>query len=117
MSDRTTVMYYYDGTYNGFLSCVFESFAEKETPAAILPVDEADQTCLFGAKYIETDLRRAERVRVSIPKKMGMEAQDLLERAFFTCMPEKELRMLEFLRLGYKVGRGVCGRLTEPAVD
>ena len=63
MSDRTTVMYYYDGTYNGFLSCVFESFAEKETPAAILPVDEADQTCLFGAKYIETDLRRAERVR------------------------------------------------------
>ena len=62
MSDRTTVMYYYDGTYNGFLSCVFESFAEKETPAAILPVDEADQTCLFGAKYIETDLRRAERV-------------------------------------------------------
>ena len=29
MSDRTTVMYYYDGTYNGFLSCVFESFAEK----------------------------------------------------------------------------------------
>ena len=59
MSDRTTVMYYYDGTYNGFLSCVFESFAEKETPAAILPVDEADQTCLFGAKYIETDLRRA----------------------------------------------------------
>ena len=106
MSDRTTVMYYYDGTYNGFLSCVFESFAEKETPAAILPVDEADQTCLFGAKYIETDLRRAERVRVSIPKKMGMEAQDLLERAFFTCMPEKELRMLEFMRLGYKVGRG-----------
>ena len=117
MSDRTTVMYYYDGTYNGFLSCVFESFAEKETPAAILPVDEADQTCLFGAKYIETDLRRAERVRVSIPKKMGMEAQDILERAFFTCMPEKELRMLEFMRLGYKVGRGVCGRLTEPAVD
>ena len=50
MSDRTTVMYYYDGTYNGFLSCVFESFAEKETPAAILPVDEADQTCLVGAK-------------------------------------------------------------------
>lgn len=117
MSDRTTVMYYYDGTYNGFLSCVFESFAEKEMPAAILPVDEADQTCLFGAKYIETDLRRAERVRVSVPKKMGMEAQDLLERAFFTCMPEKELRMLEFMRLGYEIGRGVCGRLTEPAVD
>lgn len=82
MSDRTTVMYYYDGTYNGFLSCVFESFAEKETPAAILPVDEADQTCLFGAKYIETDLRRAERVRVSIPKKMGMEAQDLWSARF-----------------------------------
>lgn len=117
MSDRPTVIYYYDGTYAGFLSCVFESFSEKEIPAGIFAADTADQTCLFGAKYIETDRQRAERVRVSIPKKMGLEAEDLLERAFLTCMPQRELHMLEFMRLGYQVGRRVCSMLTDPTVD
>ncbi len=116
MSDGPTVIYYYDGTYMGFLSCVFESFAAHEIPVAICPADAADQTALFGAKYIETDRERAERVRVSIPKKMGLEAQELLERAFLTCLPEKEKHMLAFLRLGYRVGRPVCGMLTDPVV-
>lgn len=71
MSDRPDVIYYYDGTYMGFLSCVFESFAEHEDPVSICAADAADQTALFGAKYIETDRKRAERVRVSIPKKWG----------------------------------------------
>ena len=117
MSDRAAVIYYYDGTYDGFLCCVFESFAEKEQPAAILDMHRADQLSMFGAKFIETDSARAERVRVSIPKKMGLEVQDLLEKAFLTCLPEREMHMLRFMRLGYATGRGICSRMTEPAVD
>ena len=117
MPDRTTVIYYYDGSYDGFLCCVFECFAEKEQPAAILDVNRADQMSMFGAKYIETDAERAERVRISIPKKMGLEAQDLLEKAFLTCLPEREMHMLRFMQLGYKTGRGICSRMTEPVVD
>ena len=30
MSDRSVVVYLYDGSYEGLLSCVFESFARKE---------------------------------------------------------------------------------------
>lgn len=116
MSDRSAVIYYYDGTYAGFLCCVFESFLEREDPIAIQPADMADQTALFGAKYIETDRKRAERVRVSIPQKMGLEAQEWLERAFLTCLPEKEKHMLAFMRLGYRVGRPICGMLTDPVV-
>ncbi|MBQ1985939.1 MAG: TIGR03915 family putative DNA repair protein [Clostridia bacterium] len=117
MSDRSTVVYYYDGSYDGFLCCVFESFSEKEQPAAIFDMYSTDQLSLFGAKQIETDRKLAERVRVSIPNKMGLEAQDLLEKAFLTRIPERELCMLRFMRLGYKVGRSVCSRMTEPAVD
>lgn len=117
MSDRSAVIYYYDGTYDGFLCCVFESFAEKEQPAAIFDINTADQLSMFGAKFIETDAARAERVRVSIPKKMGLEAQDLLEKAFLTCLPDRELHMLSFMRLGYKIGRSICSRMTDPVVD
>ena len=111
------VIYYYDGTYDGFLCCVFESFAEKEDPAAILDFHEAEQGSLFGGKYIDTDPVRAERVRVSVPNKMGLEAQDLLEKAFLTCLKDREKCMLRFMRLGYKTGRGICSRMTDPAVD
>ena len=47
---------------------------------------------------------------------MGLEAQDLLERAFLTCLPQREKHMLAFMRLGYRVGRTVCGMLTDPVV-
>ena len=117
MSDRSTVVYYYDGSYDGFLCCVFESFSEKKQPAAIFDMYAADQLSLFGAKQIETDRKLADRVRISIPDKMGLEAQDLLEKAFLTCLPEKELCMLRFMRLGYKIGRSILSRMTEPAVD
>lgn len=117
MSDGTNVIYYYDGTYRGFLSCVFECFSARETPSAITAVDHADQVSLFGAKYIETDDALAERVRVSIPKKMGLEAEELIERGFLTCMQERELALLRLMRLGYKVGAKVCALMTDPAVE
>lgn len=117
MSDRSTVIYYYDGSYAGFLCCVFESYAEKEMPAAIYDAHLADQISMFGAKYIDTDAERAERVRRSIPLKMGMEAQDLLEKAFLTCLADRELHMLRFMRFGYRVGSTVCRLMTDPRVD
>ena len=80
MLDRPAVIYHYDGTFAGFLSCVFESYAEKEMPIAIVPADESDQTSLFGAKYIETDLKRAQRVRTAVPQKLGLAANELLAR-------------------------------------
>ncbi|MBO5670491.1 MAG: TIGR03915 family putative DNA repair protein [Clostridia bacterium] len=117
MFDRPTVIYYYDGSYAGFLSCVFESYEKKEMPAAILDAHAVDQISMFSVKFIETDDVRAERVKKSIPLKLGTEAQELLEKAFLTCLPNRELHMLRFMQLGYRVGRSVCRLMTDPRVD
>ena len=45
----TDTAYRYDGSFQGFLCCVFESFARHELPAAIHPPEEG-QTSLFGAR-------------------------------------------------------------------
>ena len=117
MLDRPAVIYHYDGTFAGFLSCVFESYAEKEMPIAILPADESDQTSLFGAKYIETDLKRAQRVRTAVPQKLGLAANELLEHGFLTNMAEKELTLLKFLRMGFKrMDRRFVEDLTDPVI-
>ena len=61
----TDTAYRYDGSFQGFLCCVFESFARHELPAAIHPPEEG-QTSLFGAREIPTDPRRAGRVAAAL---------------------------------------------------
>ncbi|SEM03781.1 probable DNA metabolism protein [bacterium A37T11] len=65
-------MYYvFDGSYAGFMSCVFESFERKE-PGAI-PVTELDfQPGLFQeGRTVQTDLAKMERVLRGLRKQLG----------------------------------------------
>ena len=98
-----TITYRYDGSFEGFLCCVFESYDAHELPAAIVGPD-APELSLFGVKEIPTDAERAARVARSIPSRISMEADALIRQAFLTCLPEKELVMLRFLRQGYHYG-------------
>lgn len=111
-----SVIYNYDGSYEGLMCCVFESFQRRETPAAIELFDEAQGT-LFQVREIMTDTEKAARVKKSIPIKICDEAEYIVERAFLTNLDGKELHILKFLQLGFKVGRKVCGMLTQENVD
>lgn len=115
MLDGSTMIYLYDGSFEGLLCCVFESYAQKEIPADILSPD-MPQTVLFPAKEIATDPSKAQRVLDSIPKRMGPEALDFLRQAFLTCLPQKELYILLFLRMGYSHGPSVMDMLADDVV-
>ena len=110
MSDRSNLVYRYDGTFPGFLCCVAECFQDKSLPQAIQPLDEPQAT-LFPVKVIDTDVSLATRVERSIPKKISPKAYQMVRHAFLTCMEEKEMKILRFLLLGYKHG----ARVTELA--
>lgn len=116
MPDRSNIVYHYDGTYDGFMCCVFESYYKKEIPAAIEVYGE-DQATLFRVKDIDTDAEKAVRVKNSIVKKISLEAKELIEGCFLSNMAEKEMHTLSFMRLGYKVGRKVTEMLDNDDVD
>lgn len=116
MSHGPDITYIYDGSFDGFLCCVFESYLKNEVPAGISPW-ESSQCTLLPTKEIVTDEAKARRVAASIPQKMGREAREILLQAFLTCMPDKELHMLKFLRLGYKVGARVVDMLADNTVN
>lgn len=116
MPDRTTLTYIYDGTFEGLMCCVFESYAKKEIPFGILS-REASQGILFPAKEITTDVQKAQRVLASIPGRMGYPALDLVRHSFLTCLDQKELYILLFLRMGYRYGHSVMNMLTDDVVD
>ncbi|HBV85462.1 MAG TPA: DNA metabolism protein [Desulfosporosinus sp.] len=115
MPDGTDIVYAYDGSFEGLMCCVFASYEFKEIPSLIRP--PSDQQTLFDtAKWIETDEHKADRVYNSIPMKISSLAQDLVKLGFLTCVPNKELLILHFLRLGFKHGGKVMTMLTDDIV-
>lgn len=109
------LMYRYDGSFEGLLCCVFESYEKKEIPSGILAPDE-EQTTLFPAKEIAADSAKAARVLASIPKKMGPAALDFIKRSFLTALPDKEILIFRFLRMGYRSGPRVMNLLADETV-
>ncbi|KGK83813.1 DNA metabolism protein [Desulfosporosinus sp. HMP52] len=115
MLDGTDLVYSYDGTFEGLMCCVFESYECKESPCLIRP-PSVQQTIFDTSKWIETDSQKADRVYNSIPVKISSEAQELVKLGFLTCEENKELLILRFLRLGFKVGGKVMTMLTDEVV-
>ena len=104
------VIYTYDGSFDGFLCCVFESIYSGELPMDILR-DEDSPLTLMDVRPIMTDPLRAERVRTSIPLKISSRALELVMTVFCSCLAKKELRILEFLLRGYREGGKLCFKL------
>lgn len=116
MANWGDLIYRYDGSFDGLLCCVFESYEKKEVPMDILPPD-SDQLMLFPMKTIITDSKKARRVLNSIPVKIGAPALDFIRHAFLTCLAQKELYILLFLRLGYQYGPSVMTMLANDTVN
>ena len=87
----TQVSYLYDGTYAGFLTCVFDSFRHREEPADFTPFSEAAAS-FYPQRAVETHREKARRVYRSLDQ-FGREGKRWAVRGFLTCLPEKELHL------------------------
>lgn len=115
MTYRTDIAYSYDGSFDGFLSCVFESYSHKELPYEIVSQEE-EQGFLLPARPIATDPEKAGRVWRSIPEKISPEAREMVRLGWLTSHPHKELLLLRFLRLGFSCGAQVTDMLADDTV-
>lgn len=116
MLTKSDLIYRYDGSFDGLLCCVFESYEKKEIPMDIL-TPAASQSQLFFVKEIFTEAQKVKRVLASIPQKISFQALDFIRHAFLTCFEKKELYILLFLRLGYRYGPAVTNMLTNDIVN
>lgn len=98
----TDTAYCYDGSFPGFLCCIFESYAKREIPAAVLSPEEGQLT-LFGQRFIETDPTRARRVAAGLDR-LGPAVKDRVTTGFLAGTPGKDLVLLRFARLCFEKG-------------
>ena len=85
------MIYIYDGSFDGFLCCVFDSYANKEVLTAIYR-DEDFIPTLFASRMIDTDKKHANRVFRKVAQ-VSPYAGNLLHKGFLACMPEKEIHL------------------------
>lgn len=107
----TELVYTYDGSFEGFLSCIFESYAQHEVPTAIFR-EEDFVPSLFPSRNILTDENRANRVYRKLVK-LSPYTVDLLRDGFLTCLPEKELCMYRLVAKLLREGTGFLRDLTD----
>ena len=97
------VIFQYDGSFQGFLCCVFDSYFHKEFPIAFC----SDEECvsLYPVRVVITRQDHSQRVYASL-ERLSKTALRVLRRAWLTCMEDKELRLYAFIRKLYDQGPG-----------
>ena len=115
MPYRTDIAYLYDGSFEGLLCCVHASYYQRELPSIIFHQGEAQGT-LFPVKEIVTDPVNAKKVEQSIVRSISKEALQLVRLCYFSQMEARELAILRFLRMGYKIGPSLTNMLADDVV-
>lgn len=110
---KQPIAYEYDGSFPGFLCCVYDAFYRRETPSIFCGERQA---FLYETRKVQTDAR-GDRVLASLREKIGKDMVDFLRLCLLTCLPDKEEQMLRLVRLGYRVGPGVLQMLAHPTVN
>ena len=105
------IIYQYDGSFEGLLCCVFESYTKKERPTAILR-DGDDEPSLFEIRAVMTDRAHAQCIYRSLYKR-SPEVGPFLRRAFLTCLPDKEMAIYRFIVKFYREGAPLLSRLSD----
>lgn len=107
--------YLYDGTFDGFLCCVYAHYYQEKA-SGIYWEKEYQRNFLTLSCCVETDIKKADKVTAAIQNKIS---SFCLRRVFyvFQCSdPEKETSLLQYLRLGFRLGAAVDSLHGNPIV-
>ena len=106
--------YRYDGTFAGFLTCVWDALESGADPSAFLLPD--DGAVLWELREPAADRERARRLYAALARRVSPAFQKLIARGFLTCLPQKELDLFTLIRRGLQEGDRVRWALSDPVM-
>jgi len=115
MNDQV-VSYTYDGSFEGLLSAIYESYYRHEIPHNILP-EGSLQIGIFTKDYnVKTDMEKFRKVYNSIREKISPLALRNVYYVFISEWENKELIIYKYLKLGWKLGGDINRLITDESV-
>lgn len=108
--------YFYDGSFEGLLTAIYDSYYRKEIPDRIISRVELQESMFVDKVYINTDGNKAAKVYESIRTKIS---EDALKNCFYVFLSEtkdKDTVIYKYLRKGWKIGKNVNLNLSDDTV-
>ena len=96
--------YLYDGSFDGFLTCVHRHYYGERADGIYVSDSYRQLDMLRYAMTVETDAELAERVLNAVVEKISKWDAKRAYRAFCTNEPDKEIKILRYLQLGFSWG-------------
>lgn len=107
--------YIYDGSFDGLLTIVFDSYVSKTIPKRIVTSEfEIDLFCNYILS--KTDEEKANRIYNGIIKSISFHALSSAYNVFLSNISNKEITIVKYLLLGFEIGNKIDHLLTNEIV-
>lgn len=107
--------YIYDGSFEGMLTCIHHHYY-TEKAERIVEEDEYQPSFLTGCMKVETDEAKADTVYSAIEKKISAYDLRRIYKVFLSNDPDKEMKILRYVVMGFKRGSAVSMLHGDPVV-
>lgn len=107
--------YMYDATFDGFLCCVHAHYHLGKA-SSILPATRCVQSSFLDTVEIATDPQKSAIVYRAIEQKISPYDLRRVYRIFLAEAEQKEMQLLDYIRLGFVKGRNVSSYHGHPIV-
>ena len=116
MLERSNIIYVYDGSFDGLLTAVFESFKNKEIPSEIVSENDFIPT-LFAVHRVVTDENLSLRVKNGVKRAAGSRAYNAVRLGYLTNLDDKGALINDFIHMAMQYGEGVTRMLADYTVN
>ena len=102
------IIYTYDKTFDGLLSCIFFAYETRKFPDMIL--SESDPKPLFADEqyHVNSDGDKSKRVWRSLGKKLSQTARNMMLSVWLSELPETEMLLFRYIRKNIDHPEGVA---------
>ena len=111
-----SLIYLYDGSFEGLLSAVHAAYYSRETPDEILESKNICRQICCNYREIETDTKKFNAVYNSIGKKISASVCRSVYNIYLSSSPDKATIIYNYLKKGYVQGARVEYDLADPWV-
>ncbi|MDA3928320.1 MAG: TIGR03915 family putative DNA repair protein [Prolixibacteraceae bacterium] len=95
------MIFLYDGSFEGFLSVIFECYSKKITPLDICSLDNFQEVMFAEKIFVPTNTEHSNRVWKGWQKKMSKDLNQLPFLAFLSAQLGIEMNLFHFARLAF----------------
>lgn len=110
------IVFLFDGTFEGLLTCVYEAYYNVLKPDNILSQTDFQHNLIDEPIMISTDAMKTQKVYDAIENKISSEALSLIFYTSLSEFPESPWLIFNYIKLGFKYGSKINLHLYDDTV-